>query len=464
MRALSLWLGLGASLGGTVPACAQGEADLLAALRDTPPAIAAEDRQAARPAQALRWHLDTDLTVHDRRPVLPAAPDPAARATAGLRLSVEGGVALGPATTFRLNGALTLRREAGDGGQWSQATRFDLREAFWLHQSGAVTLELGRINIRNGVAQGFNPVDFFRVQDPDLRPDLDPSEARRNRLGVMAARLGYLWGSGAVSLAYVPELTGGDALLQDRAVWGLNLAATNPTERFLVSLTQELAEGVSPELFVLVEPGTVTTGLAASIPLGDRWLIQGEATRGKGLSVMDAALADWRAAGTLAAPIAAEYGAGEGRHRIDRAVLGVSYATASNLTATLEYHYNGAGFDAADEERYFALARQVAGSQAASAQLAAVPLQAAFAQEPLSRSALWLRLVQTDPMPGLTLSALGAASLIDGSGAVQIGADYDLANGVTIRARAGGNFGGQATEYGARSSRSFGSVGVTWHF
>lgn len=465
-------LGLAAALAAASPAAAQSDADLLAGLDAAGaatgaaqgPAMEAEDTSSARPAQALRWHLETDATAYDRRPAYPAQPDPSADASARARLAFEGGLALGAATTLRLNGALTLHTEDGGGLGWSEAARFDLREAYVLHQSGNLTFEIGRINIRNGVAQGFNPVDFFRAQDVGQRPDLDPSEARRNRLGVVAARVGYLWDTGAASFAYLPRITGGDDLLQDRAVWGLNLGATNPTERMLFSVTQELTEGVSPEVFALIEEGDVTAGVAASVSVGDNWLIYGEATRGAGLSLMDAAFADARTQGRLSRPIAAEYGAGEGRQLITRAALGVSYTAPSNIVATLEYHHNGAGFSAADWDRYFALAGTVEGNAQASAQLASVSLRGALTQEPMSQDSLWLRVVKTDPVPGLTLSALGGLSLEDGSGSLQLGADYDLADGIVLTGRLGGNIGPRESDYGSRSSRAFGTIGVAMHF
>lgn len=443
------------------------DADLLFGLPDQPEgevAIRTLQSDAPPDPQKLRFRIEAHSTGFDRRKALPAPPRDPAESSARLRTIVEGNLPLGDRASFRLNAAFGFAAENTDHVTLSDNLRLDLREAYLLFDASPVTFELGRINIRNGVAAGFNPTDFFRAPDPERRPNLDPGEARLNRLGVVALRAGYLWDSGAASLTYAPRITGGRDWLQDKDIWGLHLGASNPRDRVLLSLTQSVAEGISPELFALWEDGDVTLGLGASASVGDRWILYGEYARGRGVGLLDGALAPARQSGTLAPPLAAALGAGQGRQQIDRAAIGFSYSTPGNLVATLEYHYNGAGFTATDWDRYFDLARLVADNPQASGQLALTSLRGAVMQEPMSRRSLFARLVQNDAFANTTLTAMAAMSLEDHSYSLQFEADHDLTEQLTLSGRIGGNFGRHDSDYGARSNRGFMSVGLSWHF
>lgn len=450
-----------------------GDADLLSGIPDSDYAadeaasgmLPAESDASVRLDQGLRWHLDTSVTGYDRRTPLPDPGNDPSTATGRARIVTEGGFALGPATTLRLNAALSGRIDSGDGFDFDDDARFDLREAFILHQTGNFTFQIGRINIRNGVAQGFNPTDFFRALNVDQSPNLDPGEARLNRLGVVAAQVGYLWDSGAASLTYTPEITGGSDWWHDRDVWGLRLNATNPRDRFLLSLTQEFGDGFSPEAFLFFDDGEVTGGLAGSVSIGDRWLAYAEMTHGQGRSILDSSLRQARRIGRLAPPIAAAYGDGDDKTGITQAALGMSYTSSTNLVATAEYHYNGAGFDDDDWDNYFDLARAVEGNRPASAQLASMFLYGAFRQEPLSKHSLFFRVAQNDLADGkMTVSGLSTVSLADGSGSAQVEAAYELSDDMILTGRLGGTFGGRETDFGSRSNQAFATVKMDFHF
>lgn len=445
--------------GGAVLA---SDADLLFGLPSAPAQTQASLPED--PPRALRFRVEANSIGFDRRKAFPAPPNAPPDSTTRLRTVIEGNLPLGDLASFRLNTALNFTADNGDDITAKDNLRLDLREAYLLFNASPFTLELGRINIRNGTATGFNPTDFFRAPDTDRRPNLDPGEARQNRLGVVAARVGYLWETGALSLTYAPKITDNAAWLQDKDIWGLHLGATNSEERFLFSLTQSFVEGISPELFVLQEDNDTTIGLGVSASVGESWLLYGEWSRGRGHSLLDGALARARATGTLAPPLAAALGDGRGRQDIDRAAVGFSYTAPSNLIATFEYHYNEAGFDKDDWDRYFDLGEQMKHNPRASSQLALASLRGALMQEPLSKHSLFARLVQNDALPDMDLTAMAALSLEDQSYSLQLEADYDVTERFSISGRVGGNFGSKHTDYGARSNRGFLSVGLEYHF
>ena len=72
--------------------------------------------------------------------------------------------------------------------------RNDLRELFVEWQpTDTAWLELGRVNIRNGVALGFNPTDFFRPRTVIEPLTADPSVLREDRLGALMLTGQWLW-------------------------------------------------------------------------------------------------------------------------------------------------------------------------------------------------------------------------------------------------------------------------------
>ena len=69
-----------------------------------------------------------------------------------------------------------------------------LREAYVSWEPLTRTyIEAGRINLRNGIALGFNPTDFFKTRSLVSQASLDPSARRNNRLGAFMVQGQSLW-------------------------------------------------------------------------------------------------------------------------------------------------------------------------------------------------------------------------------------------------------------------------------
>ncbi|MFX5922309.1 hypothetical protein ABTE55_19205, partial [Acinetobacter baumannii] len=77
----------------------------------------------------------------------------------------------------------------------------DLREAYvsW-RGTGETFADAGRINLKSGVALGFNPTDYFRTNAVDIYVSNDPTVLRDNRLGTLMARAQVVREIGAVTL------------------------------------------------------------------------------------------------------------------------------------------------------------------------------------------------------------------------------------------------------------------------
>jgi hypothetical protein len=115
---------------------------------------------------------------------------------------------LGPAWRLNYSGRLNVRTSNSIPFPTHENVRNDLRELFVEWQpTDTAWLQLGRINIRNGVALGFNPTDFFRSRTVIEPLTADPSVLREDRLGVLMLTGQWLWRSGSMTVAYAPKVT-----------------------------------------------------------------------------------------------------------------------------------------------------------------------------------------------------------------------------------------------------------------
>jgi len=211
------------------------------------------------------------------------------------------------------------------------ANRFDtlqetgtLKEAYlsWQPQP-SLLLDAGRINGRQGVAYGYNPTDFFRTDAVRSIVSIDPNSLRDNRLGTVMLRGQQLWDSGALSVVYAPRLTDHASA----APMDPDIGATNARGRWLVSFSQQLATDWKPQWLAFGGEGQQPQlGVNLTALLGQSMVAYAEVSGGRSSSLWAQALDlprtdSWRS----------------------RAATGLTYSTASKLSLTLEYEYDGAG-------------------------------------------------------------------------------------------------------------------------
>lgn len=199
-----------------------------------------------------------------------------------------------------------------------------LKEAYvsWRPLS-QLLLDAGRINGRQGVAYGYNPTDFFRADAIRALISPDPNSLRDNRLGTAMLRGQQLWDSGALTAIYAPRLT-------DRpssAPLDPDLGATNSKNRWLLSVTQALGAGWSPQWLLYGADGqSPQAGVNLTSVIGQSTVAYIEAAAGRSPSLLSQAL-----------------NLSQGEALRARASTGITYSTANKLSLTLEYEYNGAG-------------------------------------------------------------------------------------------------------------------------
>lgn len=312
---------------------------------------------AAEPPAMLPGELDA-LTLVDQ------AVDKPAAAAAPWRAFVEAALGRGTLDGRSFDSgrvSLDLRYDDRWAPSWRAvlSNRFDathrsapgepdevntLREAYLSWSPGdRQTLDFGRINVRQGVAMGFNPTDWFKEGALRSVVTADPAALRENRQGTVALQGQHLWGSGALTALYSPGL----GTAADDDTFAFDAAATNPRDRWALALSQRIAEGLSPQLSLQGGGGRpVQAGLNVSTVVGDSAVVFAELASGKG--------------DPLTPPGAAGVAARETQHR---AAVGLTYTTSFKLSLTLEGEYNSAGLRRADWAALDAAQRlQVLGS------------------------------------------------------------------------------------------------------
>jgi len=182
--------------------------------------------------------------------------------------------------------------------------------------------DLGRVNIRNGAAMGFNPTDWFKANALRAIVNPDPAVLRENRQGTVVVQGQQLWEKASLTAALSPKL----ARSSDSATFALNVGATNPENRYLLAGSYRFSEMLNPQALVYGGKDTPPQfGLNLSTLVGDSTVAYGEFTGGRGISLI---------AQALALP--------EQQSSQQRAALGLTYTTGFNLSVTAEAQYSSA--------------------------------------------------------------------------------------------------------------------------
>jgi len=369
------------------PCLAEGDEEAALKLADTTP--------QARPETARAWQLSVEAAALE-------AEDRAGRWEAQQRWSIDGAA----------HGALP-----GLGRwQWTFADRLDafgpdrlagqqnavntLKDLYVGGPAGdALTLDLGRINTRYGVAYGWNPTDVFRLDAVRVVSSPDPASLRENRLGTVMLRGQHLWTGGSLTAIVAPKLADGRSA--DGA--SVDIGATNHSSRWLLAATQKLGDDFSPQVLLYRDDehaGSPRLGLNLTRLVGGACVAHLEASGGRVPSRLavaqgraDADL-DWRA----------------------QVAVGGTCTSPWNQSLTLEYQHDGEALDAAG---FRAL---VAGPPQ---DLLAYLRESQRGLNPLTRDQLFTQLRWTNAgIPQLDLSGYLAWSLADQSHSAWVEARY----------------------------------------
>lgn len=284
-------------------------------------ALALADQTRVQPEHPGDWRIFTEAALFESR--LRDGSDP----THAQRLSLDAQYDARFASHWRA--VFADRLDLG----WRGRPQYDdfintLKEAYVSWQPAPQNVfDLGRINLRYGVATGYNPTDFFRAGAVRSIVSIAPASLRENRLGTAIVRGQTFWADGALTVLYAPQL----ADQPNNSPFSPDFGSTNDTRRWLLAYSRKFAADFNPQLLVFGE-----THAAPQFGLNVTKLLN------------DAAVAYLEWSGGTAPSLRAEaLGLPDDSGFRSRAAAGVTYTAPSKLSFTLEYDYNGAGLDAA---------------------------------------------------------------------------------------------------------------------
>lgn len=104
-------------------------------------------------------------------------------------LRMFGHAALSDRVGVLTNIRLRTRWAEGDDYAIGEDSHLDVQElAVDVQATDWLTLEAGRINVRNGVATGFNPTDWFKNDSLVVSDSFDAVDRREDRLGTLVTQ------------------------------------------------------------------------------------------------------------------------------------------------------------------------------------------------------------------------------------------------------------------------------------
>ena len=389
-----------------------------AAFAQDPDAAALDlaDKTQAKPQQSGDWRVFAEGAARAVRLRNPDASTHDARYSVDVRFDKVFSPGWRAVLADRLD---AQRPQAGDDRDVNT-----LKEAYLSWQPAPERIaDLGRVNVRNGVAMGYNPTDYFRAGAVRSIVSLDPASLRENRLGTGLVRGQALWEGGSLSALYAPKL--GDA--PSSADFSADFGASNPRDRWLLALGRKLG-GLSPQF--LLQGGE---GQSAQLGFNLTGLPN------------DATVAYLEWSGGRSASLAAQAGIAPPDEEFrSRAAGGVTYTTPQNLSLTAEIQYNGAGLDRAGWD---ALRRGSPAAYGAYRQLAA------SLQDPPTRYNLFFHALWQDVLAKhLDLAAMVRYDGIDRSRLQWLEARYHWPK-VDAALQAQVNSGEPGSDYGALPER-----------
>lgn len=206
-----------------------------------------------------------------------------------------------------------------------------IKEAYLSWQARPDTiLDAGRVNVRNGVATGYNPTDYFRTGALRSVVSVDPLSLKENRQGSVMLRGQSLWDGGSVTALFSPKLTG----QANNAAFNPDWGATNNQDRWLIAVSQKISDNINPQ-FLLYKEAQLPAQLGFNLTglVNDSTVAYVEWSGGRSPSLLSQALHQ------LALPRSNDTAF---RNRFS---TGLTYTTANKISLTAEFEYNGGGLD-----------------------------------------------------------------------------------------------------------------------
>ena len=418
------------------------------------PGLSVEDEDRPTAAAGWRIYLDQALTLPAFRDGLVVPPPSQRRPDWQERLSLDARRTwnLHPQLKATYSGRLNLLAEDGGSFPARANLRHDFREGFASWEPAPQDyLDVGRINLRSGVAIGYSPTDFFKTRAVVDRISNDPSVLRENRLGTVMLRGLSIGEGGALTLAYAPSLADPTPVYTG-TLPSLDpmLDRTNADHRLLLKFNRDLFGDLSPEVLLFRDGSRTRLGANLAHEMRGGVIAYAEWAGGRRASLIEEAARYGRRTGTIPEAAPRVLPGDRSERFYNDLTVGGSYTTDFKVMVNLEYHYHGAGLSRQDWRNWVDIGSANAGFPPVTNQLWYLRSYAGEQQEPLTRHAAFMRIEWSDAfVPGLKLAGLTSVNLYDGSRLVQVTADYNWSDLWTFGLLAAATSGGSRSERGS---------------
>lgn len=419
----------------------------------------AADASVTNQSANRRVRLEDALTGWDNQPL--PVPPPGTQPDWQDRLSFDADLKFDPTQSITLAFSDRLSAYAGDTVPSLSSANLenDLREAYVADEVLPSTyLEVGRINLKEGVAYGYDPTDFFKTRTAESIASIDPSVAREDRLGVVMIEAQRLFDWGSVSAAFAPHLQSTTPITpvptSATASFDPQWGRTNSDNRGIVTASWT-ASPFNPQLLAFVDSVGTHWGASASHVFGSSTVGYLEWSGVREASLPARAIAFGLDTGALPAAFDSTEYMPDKRFSNDLAA-GASWTTSFNLTLDLEYHYHQSGLTDSQFER--AITQGLSGPRYASL-FWYVEQYASDQQEPLTTHEFFVRADWEDVIPStLNLGAVVFIAQRDGSALAQISGQYFISRSWTVSAFLGTTIGSTQSVFGSTPWRVSGIV------
>lgn len=239
--------------------------------------------------------------------------------------------------------------------------RLGVRELYVRRTDERWWMEAGRINVRNGVATGYNPSDFLRTNSIAVARTRDPQRLRESRLGAVQLRAGSRLHEMEWAVSVSPRISEPRDPAWHDPRWG---AVNHGASQQSLDISLPRWQGVFSQL-TWQHHGDAGNRFGANLntAIGSSAIVYGEWASIRRAPLMALASRDDAA-----------------MDRVSQWATGFSYTTTSRITIGLEWQHNGAGLSRSEWQG------QWQGLDPASQ--GRVMADAAASSDPLSRHAL----------------------------------------------------------------------------
>ncbi|MBI3896802.1 MAG: hypothetical protein HY308_00730 [Gammaproteobacteria bacterium] len=413
-------------------ACAAGQDSDLDSIPDALLSPTANDTPTETPTlPAVRWTLRNTVQYNAPRSVdfAPAGANDDALWAGAVRVTAHAEQTVSPNWRIVTDGFVRADMIEARSPLMSENLVCQLRETYVDDTlSFARFFSLGRLNVKNGVAQGFNPTDYLRRNTSTDTTARDARERQNERLGSLMVRYKSLWDDGAFSIALLPRINArAGHWWTDADVYGQQFDRTNPDNALLLTVSRRVGADGEAQPVLFYEDDTLHLGFNYSATIGNSDIAYVEWSGARRAAWHRQALTAYcDSTTTPPAALQSLCTSGERRFRSQLAA-GIAHSTASDITTHIEYHYNELGLTD-DQWDAWVTAAETASMQNDSAMLGALWSMRRTIQDnqdTLPRHSLFIRTHANDFLTAdLGLTLIGRLNLQDRSRMLQLGLDY----------------------------------------